>query len=59
MAYQKLLRLLRDTLWIGTTEGLYFLNEVKDYETLQEKMIQKIRINQPNRTGLDKNEEDK
>jgi len=50
--------LLRDTLWIGTTEGLYFLNEVKDYETLQEKMIQKIRINQPNRTGLDKNEED-
>lgn len=37
--------LSHDTLWVGTTEGLYFLKEVKDYETLQKKMIQKVKIN--------------
>ncbi|WMN11741.1 hypothetical protein QYS49_39460 [Marivirga salinae] len=47
-----------DTLWVGTTEGLYFLNEVKDYETLQKKMIQKVRISQPNKPNLESEEED-
>lgn len=44
--------LVGDTLWVGTTEGLYYLNEVKDYEILQKKMIQKVRISQPNMPNL-------
>jgi ligand-binding sensor domain-containing protein len=35
-----------DTFWVGTTEGLFFLKEVKDYETLQKKLIQKVKINE-------------
>ncbi|MGM0582401.1 MAG: triple tyrosine motif-containing protein [Bacteroidota bacterium] len=47
-----------DTLWVGTTEGLFFLKEVKDYETLQKKMVQKVKINRPNEPELNKDEED-
>lgn len=45
-----------DTLWVGTTEGLYFLKEVKDYETLQKKMIQKVKINISDEPGLENEE---
>jgi hypothetical protein len=47
-----------DTLWVGTTEGLFFLNEVKDYEVLQKKMIEKVRISQPNQPNIDNKEND-
>jgi hypothetical protein len=39
--------LKNDTLWVGTTEGLFYLNEVKDYETLQKKLVQKIKVGTP------------
>ncbi|WP_041649919.1 ligand-binding sensor domain-containing protein [Marivirga tractuosa] len=47
-----------DTLWVGTTEGLFFLKEVKDYETLQKKMIQKVKINRSNESTLKNGDED-
>ncbi|HET8861198.1 MAG TPA: triple tyrosine motif-containing protein [Marivirga sp.] len=37
----------KDTFWVGTTEGLFYLKEVKDYETLQKKLIQKVKISNP------------
>lgn len=40
----------QDTLWVGTTEGLFYLKKVKDYETLQKKLIQKVRIKQSENT---------
>lgn len=36
----------QDTLWVGTTEGLFYLDEVKDYEVLQETMLQRIKVKQ-------------
>ncbi|WMN06162.1 triple tyrosine motif-containing protein [Marivirga arenosa] len=31
-------------LWVGTTRGLFYLKEVKDYETLTKKYIEKVKI---------------
>jgi len=42
-----------DTFWVGTTEGLFYLKKVKDYETLQKKLIQKIRISSPQQTAVE------
>ncbi|WP_296622096.1 triple tyrosine motif-containing protein, partial [Marivirga sp.] len=45
-----------DTLWVGTTEGLFYLNEVKDYETLQKKLFQKVRISSPEKSSAENEE---
>jgi hypothetical protein len=45
--------LRKDTLWVGTTEGLFYLKEVKDYETLQKKLVEKVRISTPNEPSME------
>lgn len=45
--------LRKDTLWVGTTEGLFYLKEVKDYETLQKKLVEKVRIPTPNQAVVE------
>lgn len=49
--------LRKDTLWVGTTEGLFYLKEVKDYETLQKKFIEKVRIATPNEPNVEEEDE--
>jgi hypothetical protein len=46
-----------DTFWVASTEGLFFLKEVKNYETLQKKMIQKVRMSSPRGTSIETAEE--
>lgn len=36
-----------DTLWVGTSEGLFFLEEVKDFETFQQRMLERVKVSQP------------
>ncbi|WP_375578850.1 triple tyrosine motif-containing protein [Marivirga tractuosa] len=43
-----------DTFWVGSTEGLFYLKEVKDYETLQKKLVQKVKIATPNEPKVEK-----
>ncbi|GAA5020812.1 hypothetical protein GCM10011506_04060 [Marivirga lumbricoides] len=46
-----------DTLYVGTNEGLYFLTQVKDYETLKKVMKEKVRVElEPERKPEDENE---
>ncbi|WKV10656.1 triple tyrosine motif-containing protein [Marivirga harenae] len=47
-----------DTLWVGTTEGLFYLKEVKDYETLQKKLVEKVRISVPNQPRAEEEDAD-
>jgi len=42
-----------DTFWVGTTEGLFYLKKVKDYETLQKKLTHKVRISSPQQTAVE------
>jgi ligand-binding sensor domain-containing protein len=46
-----------DTFWVTSTEGLFYLKEVKDYETLQKKLVQKIQVSSPNKAAVEKDED--
>jgi ligand-binding sensor domain-containing protein len=40
----------KDSLFVGTTEGLFYLETIKDYEQLQNVLSKRIRINNPDYT---------
>lgn len=47
----------KDTLYVGTNEGLYYLAQVKDYETLQKVMKERVRVEvEPDENQEDNNE---
>jgi len=46
-----------DTLWVGTTVGLFYLKKVKDYETLQKKLVQKVQISTPRQPAIEREDD--
>ncbi|SMG28790.1 Y_Y_Y domain-containing protein [Marivirga sericea] len=46
-----------DTFWVSSTEGLFYLKEVKDYETLQKKLVQKIKVSSPKKSTAEKDDD--